>query len=200
MMDRLIFLQTSVPTFAACLLIGCTAVVGSERPAAASKDNRGEAEARSAEPQPPSDRVDEHVLSEIEKIRRRLGGDPFRGTIFENVKPADLANGARPAGGIDGAAESGFDAAIRAVAAQHASRNQRPDNSLEMGAAHLFPAVQATPVSALRQAARTLEDEAANLDAVGLYSEADRLRSLADQFWQKARQIEQPSETESETP
>ena len=75
-----------------------------------------------------------------------------------------------------------FDAAIRAVAAQQASRNQRPINWQPMGARHLTPVLPATPVGVLRQAARTLEDQAADLDDVGLYPEADRLRTLADQF------------------
>jgi len=200
MWDAIAFLPNIAPTFVACVTVCCAAIADAERPDAESGGERADVEARSAEQPPPSDGANQHVVSEIERIRRRLGVDPFRGTIFDNVEPVKPDPGDDASGGDAAAAQEGFDAAIRAVAAQQAGRNRRPINWQPTDARHLPPVRPATPVGVLRQAARTLEDQAADLDGVGLYPEADRLRTLADQFWQRARELEQPPETGGETP
>jgi hypothetical protein len=192
MMRGINFCEIGCLMFASCMLACLVAVADDERPDAEPQGRQTDAENGSGESEPrPRDVIDGYILSEIEQIRRRLDANPFRGTILEDVQPADLKpENCPPRAGGGGETADGFHAAIGAVAVEEAGRGRRGNGPPEMGARHLTPVVAAGPASVLRQAARTLEDGAADLDDAGLYPEADRLRLLADQFWQRAREFD----------
>jgi hypothetical protein len=130
-------------------------------------------------------------VEEILEIRRRLGRDPYRGTLFEHVEPA---GGQTADGGADGASpgqrEKAFSAALKAAVADQ-NRRTRTGQRAGRGQVRPVAADDSALVAALRDAARGLDGKAADLEEAGCYDHADRLWRLSRRLWRTARRLEQ---------
>jgi hypothetical protein len=140
-------------------------------------------------------------VEEILEIRRQLGRDLYRGTFLEHVEPAggETADG-RADGASPGQREKAFAAALKAAVAQQNRRKRTEERAGRGRARPVRAAADSALVAALREAARGLDDKAADLEEAGCYSEADRLWRLSRQLWRTARRLEQAAPVETRSP
>jgi hypothetical protein len=126
------------------------------------------------------------------RIRRELGGDPYRGTIFQRFEPSAGAPGDE--GGPSGDSprsgpEEEFAAALRTAAAT-AESQPYIDDRMPVGPLWRTEDVVGTDlVGDLRRAARGLDAQAADFEDMELSAEADRLWKLAKKLRATARQL-----------
>ena len=131
-------------------------------------------------------------LSEILRIRRELGGDLYRGTVFERLGP--IAGGAGDGDGPSGDSaqaepDEEFAAALRTAAAEAEVQPRVPDRVLDNLAWQDEGVRRADLVDDLRRAARGLDAQAAEFEDRELSGEADRLWKLARRLRTTARQL-----------
>jgi hypothetical protein len=146
-------------------------------------------------------------LDDIRQIRRQIDDDPFRGTLFEDVRlppgkgaPRDATRGTDPPARED----SDFAEALKTVSqrARHtdlsspAARRRQPTRRVPPSGRYPEP----TLVGSLRATARLLDLEAADLEQARRYRRADRLRSLAAELRRTARSFDRPPQNDRSLP
>ena len=145
--------------------------------------------------------VDPKILKELSEIRARLGGG-----VAEQLKGIDTSETWKET------AKRAYEEEIRRLAAGQASSlkastrpaetpllqpikaNPQPEKrwTQDSGDASNSPAspnrgLSQDRICHLRNAARHLEEMAANFELQGMYQEADEIREQAHRFWHKAR-------------
>ncbi len=139
------------------------------------------------------DAISDPAFAEIQEIRRRLGEDPFRGTIFERTSAATDGSKSESVTSAEEDVSRAFSDALKTVAAGDRERPTIVEPRLDSR----VPASDSTPhaefVGVLRQAARALDDKAADLEPLRRYGQADQLRRLAAKLRRQARDYDGPS-------
>jgi hypothetical protein len=139
------------------------------------------------------DAISDPALVEILEIRRRLGDDPFRGTIFERTTAATDGSKSEPVTNAKEDVSRAFTDALKTVAAGARETPRSVEPKLDSRVPFLESSPDADFVGALRQAARALDGKAADLEPLRHYGQADQLRRLAAKLRRQARDFDGPS-------
>ena len=156
---------------------------------------RGKTDSDIRDPDPVStakEEVSDPALAEILEIRRRLGDDPFRGTIFEGAATAADGSNSDPATNPEKEFNRAFSDALKTVAASQRETQTVAEPGPESRVRVSQDSSDADFVGALRQAARALDNKAAELEPLRQYGQADQLRRLAKKLRRRAREYDGP--------